>query len=59
MRYTITLDFYAWADSDEEIKKQANDLVKAMREKEDNQANVLEIHETPFASLSVRKLNIN
>ena len=55
-RYTVTADFYIYADDDADAKQQALDWVREFKAKEDNQALVLSIHETPFASISARKL---
>ena len=55
-RYTVTADFYLYAESDEEAKEKASNWAYWQRKEHDNQANVLEIHETPFASLTARKL---
>lgn len=57
-RYTITTDFYLWAENDSEAIQKANNWANKQNKKEDNQTKILEIHETPFATLLARKINI-
>ena len=59
-RYTIELDLYAYAENDAEINEVATQLIDNIRKlgNWENHANVLSIHETPFASLSARKVEI-
>ena len=58
-RYAVTIDFFAWADSDLEIIKKANEITQQMRADQDNHAKVLEIISTPFASLDIKKVDLN
>ena len=58
-RYTVKLDAYLWASTDKEAKKKAQFMAEFLRQLEDNQSQVLEIHETPYASLINRKIDIN
>lgn len=55
-RYTVTVDFYEYAKDDEEVKRKAQEFVGDLRNRLDNQAQVLSISETPFASMSSREL---
>lgn len=55
-RYTVTSDFYLYADSDEEAKQKADAFNRKMRDKYDNQSNILTIHETPVGTLSARQI---
>lgn len=55
-RFTITADFYILAENDENAIKQANEWMQNMRDLHDNQAQVLSIHETPFATMLVRRI---
>lgn len=57
-RYTITIDFYQHSENDKEALQKAQDFVTEINARMDCQANVLEIHETPFACLSARKVDI-
>jgi hypothetical protein len=50
-RYTMTMDFYIWADDDADAIKEANKIVTKMRAEEDNQPVLLNIHRTPFGQL--------
>lgn len=51
MRYTVTMDFYIQAENEKEAIKIAQELAEKQRKELDNQAQILFIHETPFASL--------
>jgi hypothetical protein len=53
-RYSVTIDLYIHAHSDEEAIKQANEIAEKLRSKEDNHASVLEIWENKFGSLNHR-----
>jgi len=50
-RYTVTTEFYIWADNDAEAIFKANEVALEQREKEDNQCLVRSVSSTPFASL--------
>lgn len=50
-RYTMTMDFYIWAEDDVAAIKEANRLVTKMRDEEDNQPVLLNLHRTPFGQL--------
>ena len=56
-RYTITLDAYLYARNDREAMVKAVQFVESLNEAEDNQAKVLELSETPFATLSSRLIH--
>jgi len=56
MRYAVTLDFYIHADNDQQAIEKAQKIAQKRRDKHDDYTNVLEIHETPFASMHNRKL---
>lgn len=55
-RYTITADFYIYATSEKDAIKQAKEWEKNMNDLHDNQAKVLTLYETPFASMVARKI---
>lgn len=57
-RYSLTIDLYMFAESDEEAIAKSNELVRKQQQKHDNQASIIELHETPFASLAARKVDI-
>jgi uncharacterized membrane-anchored protein len=57
-RYTGTIDFYLLADSDEDAKRILNKICEKLRSEQDNQANPLELHETPFGTLNARKIEL-
>lgn len=59
IRYTYTMDAYLWAENEEEAIKRANKIIATERKEHDNQANLLELYETPFATLTARKINLN
>lgn len=56
-RYTITLDFYIHARTDRQAMVKAALIAEEMRTKEDNQAQVLSLSETPFASMYSRTVH--
>ena len=56
-RYATTISIYVYAESDKEAIQLSKDIASEMRDLEDNDATVEEIHEMPFASLEPRKLN--
>jgi hypothetical protein len=58
MRYTIELDAYVYADTDEEARELAARLAQKLREGDDNDARVLTIHETPHGTLNARPVNV-
>lgn len=54
-RYTVTIDLYVWAGSDEEVAQLAREIAQKLREKEvDNGAKVIDIYETPFGIFESR-----
>lgn len=55
-RYTVKLDAYLYAENDEHAKIKAEKLAEFLRNLEDNDAEVVELTETPFASLATRKV---
>ena len=50
-RYTATIDFYIWAESDEKAIAKAKKFAKKQEAKKDNQCRVQSVDKTPFASL--------
>ena len=55
-RYTVKLDAYLYAENDQEAKIKAAKLAEFLRTLEENEAEVVELNETPFASLHARKV---
>jgi hypothetical protein len=56
-RYVVTMDMYVYAENDYMARKRAHDLKNELRNKYDNQADVLDIVEQPFGTFNNRKLN--
>ena len=57
-RYTVQIDLYIHADNDYMARKKAHEYAEEIDAKHVNaRANVTEIGEQPFASLSYRKLD--
>jgi hypothetical protein len=56
-RYTLTLDMYVYARNDREAMVKAAKMAEELRNKEDNQAQVLTLDETPFASYTIREVH--
>ena len=52
-RYTVVIDTYVYAQGDEEARKIAHDIRKKVN---GEHTRILEIDETPFASLETRPL---
>ncbi len=52
-RYTVVIDTYVYAQGDEEARKIAHDIKKKVN---GEQTRILEIDESPFASLETRPL---
>ena len=52
-RYTVVIDTYVYAQGDEEARKIAHDIRKKVN---GEQTRILEIDESPFASLETRPL---
>jgi hypothetical protein len=55
-RYTATIDMYIFAENDTEAKKKANRVADRLRMEQDNQAKLLTLYETPFASVESREI---
>jgi hypothetical protein len=51
-RYTVTMDFYIWADDDANAMKEAKKRVRRMEKAEDNQPVLQSLHRTPFATMA-------
>ena len=49
-RYTVTAEFYIWADNDAEAISKANEVALQQRANEDNQYLVRSVSSSPFAS---------
>jgi len=56
-RYVVTLDAYLYARNDNEAKVLAAKFAERLRENDDNEAQVLKLEESPFASLSFRTVH--
>jgi len=56
-RYTVTLDAYLWARNDREAMVKAAKIAEFLQKLDDNQAKVLELHETPFTSMTAREVH--
>lgn len=44
-RYVAVVDFYVWAQSDEDALRQAEDICNMIKEKDDNGASIIEMAE--------------
>lgn len=58
-RYVAVIDFYVWAESDEEATKKVRDLCKIQDAKNDDKCSLIELAEQPFGTLSSRKVYID
>lgn len=50
-RYTLTVDLYIYANTDDEAIKEAKKVIDTLENKDDCKAEILSIHETPFGSI--------
>lgn len=57
-RYTVTMDFYIHTETDEGARKKARKIAELLNDKYDNEAAVISIHATPFATLKNRKVKL-
>ena len=58
-RYTVTAEFYIWADNDAEAISKANEVALQQRANEDNQYLVRFVSSTPFASFNIINIYSN
>ena len=56
-RYTVKLDAYLYAENDEQAKIKAAKLAELLQNFEDNNAQVIELRETPYGSLTSREVD--
>jgi hypothetical protein len=56
-RYTVTLDLYIHARNDREAMVKAAQLAEELRNDKGNEAQVLSLDETPFASFESRRVH--
>jgi hypothetical protein len=54
-RYTVLVDFYLYAENDEEAKRKAELRRKLIEEIDDNRASIVSMHETPFAEIGTAR----
>ena len=57
MRYTATIDFYVNAENEIDLIKKITKITGDLKLKYDNQAQLIELHETPFGSLMSKKID--
>jgi hypothetical protein len=50
-RYTVTLDLYVYANTDNEAIKEAKKVIDTLENKDDCKAEILSIFETPFGTI--------
>lgn len=51
-RYTVVMDLYIYANDDQHAIQIAEEIAQKERDQWDNQARVMSVHSTPFASTS-------
>ena len=56
-RYTVKLDAYLYAENDQEAKIKAAKLAELLQTVEDNNAQVIELKETPYGSFTSREVD--
>jgi len=57
-RYIPTIQLAIYADSDEQAKEKANNLIKHLQSLSDNDAEMIELHEMPYGSMKGREIKI-
>lgn len=57
-RYTAIISVYVYAQNDEDAKKEARKIVEKIGDIEDNYAGIESLHETQFAMLKARKVEL-
>jgi 3-methyladenine DNA glycosylase AlkD len=57
-RYVATMEFYVWAESDEEAKVEANRMAEEMQIKYDNQASIKELGNQPYGTMNYTKIDL-
>jgi len=57
-RYVITVDFYGYAESDEQMIKEANQYVELENRESDCKMSVVSIHEQNFGEFGGRKVEL-
>lgn len=50
-RYTVTIDLYVYANTDDEAIKEAKKVIDTLEKKDDCKAEILSIFETPFGTI--------
>lgn len=50
-RYTVTIDLYVYANSDDDAVNEAKEIVNVLENKNDCKAEILSINETPFGTI--------
>lgn len=55
-RYIVKLQFYIYADSDQEARQTAENLAEEQRSHNDNECQVVSITEQPFGKLGNRAI---
>lgn len=51
-RYVAIVDFYIYSENDDDAKEQAQKIISQIEKKEDRDAKVLSMHETPFGKFN-------
>lgn len=57
-RYILTVDMYVYADDDKHAKFVSKKIIEGLKRNSDNRAAIVSIEESPFGSLSTRKLKL-
>lgn len=51
-RYAVTIDLYIYAENDESAKAQAQDVCDNLRDRADNDASIVSLHEKQYATIT-------
>lgn len=57
-RYIAKIDFYVYAESDNEAKKNAQEIAQDVSKIDDNQASVIGLSEQLFGTLGCREIQL-
>ncbi len=55
-RYVATIQFYVWADDDQQAKAFTEDICQELNDKNDCRAEITELGEQPFATIHYREI---
>lgn len=58
-RYALNIDFYIYAENDDDARKLSEKICSEQRTKFDNHCRAIQLHKTPFASLDIEQVKLD